>query len=134
MITPMPNLTTTAFIAGVDITVRELHLPITLINAWLRTYRSKISEVGRKMMKEYPPKDRCQTLYLSLTEFVTETWRTIFIRAGPHPTPIALIWNNRPNESTGVWNVLDLPGATSVISGGMGSASRVPVCSIYCKF
>jgi hypothetical protein len=127
MISPMPNMTSTTFIAGPNISVRDLHLPLSAISVWLRTYRSKIDRAAHKMMKVYPPKDHCETMYLSLTEFVTETWRTIFIRTGPNPSPVALGWRSAPNDGLGVWSILEQPNSSSVISGGRGS---FPVCSL----
>lgn len=121
----MPNSTSTAFIAGLGITVRELRFPLSAVNAWLGTYRSKIDRAARRCMKDYPPREKCMTtLCLSLTEFVTETWRTIFIRTGPDPSPVILIWKTGPRDYPGAWHVLELPQSRSVISGGMGS---VPV-------
>ena len=121
MIRPMPNMTTIAFIAGPKIFVRELHLPCSVLDAWLQTYRSKIDKSARKTMKQYPPNKRSRTMYLSLTEFSTDSWRTIFIRTDTNPSPIFLVWRTAYNDCVGAWSVIELPNASSVISGGIGS-------------
>jgi hypothetical protein len=127
-INPPPNVTSVAFIAGPPIFVRELHLPYSVVSAWLRTYRSKIDKTARRAMKQYPPKNNCQNMYISLTEFCTESWRTIFIRTDANPSPVALAWRTIPGDGSGVWSIIELPDSKSVISGGIGS---VPVISQY---
>jgi hypothetical protein len=129
LIRPMRNTTSSAFIAGVGITVRELRLPQAVVNAWLRTYHKKICKAARRMMQVCPPRDRCQKIYLALTEFVTETWRTLFIRAGENPGPVALEWKTGVEGDVGVWNTLEIPDSDSVICGGMGSA--LSVCQVF---
>lgn len=121
IIRPIPNMTTTAFIAGPKIFVRELHLPCSVLDSWLRIYRCKIDRSARKTMKQYPPNNNSRTVYVSLTEFSTESWRTIFIRTDTNPSPIVLTWRTACNDLLGVWSVIDLPNASSVISGGFGS-------------
>ena len=123
LVKPSPNVTTVAFIAGPKIYVRELHLPHPVVEAWLRTYSSKIAKAAHKSMKQYPPRYKGRIMHLSLTEFVTGCWKTIFIRSDENPTPIALAWRSERADDPGAWSVIDLPNAKSVISGGLGSSN-----------
>jgi hypothetical protein len=127
-ISPDPNTTTVAFIAGPHIFVRKLHLPESVVNAWLRTYRSKIDKAARKAMKQNPPKNNSQIICISLSEFCTESWKTIFIRTEANPSAVALDWRTHSDDSSGVWSIIGLPESTNVIGGGFGSA---PVLSRY---
>lgn len=122
LITPLPNVTTVAFIAGPRIFVRELHISYSVVYAWMRTYRSKINKAARKAMKQNPQKNNSKIMYICLSEFCTDSWRTIFIRTEESPTRVALAWKTVPGETSGVWSVIELPDSTSVISGGIGSA------------
>jgi hypothetical protein len=117
---PLPNRVTTTFIAGPHIYVYELRLPYDVVYAWLDTYKGQINRAARKAMKDYPPKDRHSSLYLALEEYRTDSWKTIHIRSGATPTPVTLAWNTR-TDVKGLWSVIQSPGSTSVISGGMGS-------------
>lgn len=128
LISPLPNVTTVAFIAGPRIFVRELHLSYSVVYAWLRTYRSKINKAARKAMKQNPQKDNSQIMYICLSEFCTESWRTIFIRTEANPTQVALAWKTAPGDTSGTWSVIEQPDSSSVITGGMGSE---PVLSQY---
>ena len=121
MIRPMPNMTTTAFIAGPKVFIRELHIPFKLLNTWLRKYHSKIDKSARKAMKQNPPSEQVRTMYLSLREFYTKSWRTIFIRTDANPSPVVVVWSSTYDNCAGAWSVTELPNATSVISGGIGS-------------
>ena len=119
-------MATVAFIAGPHIFVRELCVPYSVVQTWLRIYRFKIAKAARKAMKQHPPKNRRYGLHISLKEFFTGSWRTIFIRTEANPSPIALAWRPAHQEGPGTWNIIELPESSSVISGGMGS---VPVPS-----
>ena len=125
-ISPLPNITTVAFITGPHIIVRKLHFQYSVVDAWLRTYRSKIDKTARKAMKQNPPKNNSKTMYITLSEFCTDSWRTIFIRTDANPSPVALSWRTIPGNEKGGWSIIELPDSSSVISGGMGS---VPVIS-----
>lgn len=121
IIRPLPNMTSIVSIAGPNIFFLELQISYDVISTWLRTYRSKINKAARKTMKQFPPMDRPRTMYLSLLEYVTESWRTVFIRTKADPSPVALSWETTPNGGPGTWNIIEQPGSNSVISGGMGS-------------
>jgi hypothetical protein len=125
-ISPLPNMTTVAFITGPHIIVRQLHFQYSVVDAWLRTYRSKIDKAARKAIKQNPLKNNSKTMYITLSEFCTESWRTIFIRTNTNPSPVALGWRTAPGNEIGGWGIIELPNSKSVISGGMGS---VPVFS-----
>jgi hypothetical protein len=122
---PSPNKMTTAFIGGPEIYVHELQLPYELIYAWIHRFYSKIRKAGRKMMKLFPAQDQDSTICVATKEYVTESWKTVFIRTDLEPTPIVLAWRIL-NNGRGMWKALERPGSTSVISGGMGSYPVIP--------
>ena len=126
IIRPLPNVTSIASIVGPDIFVQELQISYDVIDAWLMTYRSKINKAARKTMRHNPAVDRTRTVYLSLTEYVTESWRTVFIRTKDNPSPVVLAWETVLKDGTGTWNIIELPSSSTLISGGIGS---YPVCS-----
>jgi hypothetical protein len=123
---PLPNTTTTAVVAGPYISTRELHLHKSPVAAWLQTYGFKIGTAARKTMRTYPPQNGCRILCLCLTEIVTESWHTLFIKTELNPSPVVLLWKPDSKDGSGVWKVIDLPDSTSLIVGGLGSTS---VCS-----
>ena len=124
---PLPNVTSIASIAGPDIFVQKLQISYGVIDAWLMTHRSKINKAACKTMKHNPPMDRTRTMYLSLIEYVTESWRTVFIQTKDNPGPVALAWKTVLKDGTGTWNIIELPSSSALITGGIGS---YPVCSI----
>jgi len=121
IIRPLPNMASTASIAGPNILVRELQFSCDVINVWLKTYRSKINKAGRKTMEQFPPMDHSRFMYLSLIEYVTESWRTVFIGTKAHASPVALAWKTVSKDGPGVWSIIELPGSSTLISGGLGS-------------
>jgi hypothetical protein len=123
---PLPKTTTTAVVAGPYISTRELHLHKSPVAAWLQVYRSKIGTAARKTMRIYPPRDGSRIMSLCLTELVTESWHTLFIKTDLNPSPVVLVWKPDRKDGSGLWKVIDLPDSTSLIVGGLGSAS---VCS-----
>ena len=121
LINTRPNETTTVFIGGPKILVRNLELPTTVLYAWLHFYRAPIAKFARKTMDLFPPNERYPAMSLSLKEYLTETWKTIFIRTEGSPSSVALTWQNGPNGGVGAWTILKTPKANGVISGGFGS-------------
>jgi hypothetical protein len=110
-----------ASIVGPNVIVQELQISYDVIEAWLMIYRSKIIKAARKTMKRNPPLDRTQTVYLSLIEYVTESWRTIFIQTKENPSPVALAWKTVLEYGTAAWNIIELPCSDTLITAGIGS-------------
>jgi hypothetical protein len=122
---PLPNTTTTAVVAGPYISTRELHLHKSPVAAWLQTYGFKIGKAACKTMRIYPPHDGCRIMCLCLTEIVTESWHTFFIKKDLNPSPVVLVW--KPDrDGSGLWTEIDLPDSISPIVGGLGSALVCP--------
>jgi hypothetical protein len=120
MLKLLPNTMTTVFIGGPHIYVHELHLPYDIIYAWVHKYCAIIRRAARKMLKLFPPQDRLSTIYITTKEYVTDTWKTVFIRSGSVPAGAVFAWKKVKN-GRGMWIPVESPGSTSVICGGMGS-------------
>ena len=121
MIYPPPNTFTTAFIAGPDVFSRQLHISDTVLWAWFRANEKALYRAARRMMKYYPPMANSKVLSFATTEFATECFRTLFIRTDANPGPVALGFRRKGDNGPGVWNLIEMQGATTVISGGFGS-------------
>jgi hypothetical protein len=121
MIRPKPNTSISAFIAGPNISVRKLHLPFDKLYAWLQTYRFKIAKFARQMLSLFPSDNRSGGFCLSLTELLTETWKSIFIRTENKASPIVLVWKAPMDNVPGSWTVVHLRDSSSVVFGGFGS-------------
>lgn len=117
---PLPNRITSVFIGGPRVYVQELQLPYEIIYAWVQRYHSKIRKAARNMMKLSPPQDNSSTIYIATKEYMTESWKTVFIRTGPQPDPVTFYWSAR-DDGRGMWRTIERQGSTSVICGGMGN-------------
>lgn len=117
---PLPNRITAAFIGGPHIYVQELQLPYEIIYAWVGRYHSKISKTARKMMKLRPSQNYSSTIYIATKEYITQSWKTIFIRTGLHPDPVTFYWR-ADEKGRGMWYCSERSGSTSVICGGTGN-------------
>lgn len=121
MIYPLPNTFTTAFIAGPDVFSRTLQISDTVLWAWFRANKKALYRAARRMMKYYPPRDSSNVLSFATIEFATECFRTLFIRTDANPSPVALGLRRKGDSGPGSWNLIEMQGATTVISGGFGS-------------
>jgi hypothetical protein len=123
MIYPLPNTFTTAFIAGPDIFSRTLHISDAVLWAWFRANKKALYRAARRMMEYYPPMDNSNVLSFATIEFATECFRTLFIRTDANPSPVALGLRRKGDShgASGIWNLIEMQGATTVISGGFGS-------------
>lgn len=121
LISPKRNTTTTAFIGGLKIFERTLHIPESILRAWLYAYRSKIAQLAKQAMGEFPCGGRAASVCLCLREWYTETWRTTYIRTEKDARPG---WRTSEDETIGQWVLLDLrrsTRSTSVVRGGFAS-------------
>jgi hypothetical protein len=123
---PLPNRITAAFIGGPYLYVQELQLPYDVIYAWVRRYHSKIRKAARNMMKLSPPQNYGSTIYIATKEYITESWKTVFIRTGPYPDPITFHWRAR-ETGRGMWYASERSQSTSVICGGIGNYPVKPL-------
>jgi len=122
LIHPKPKATITAFVAGPVISSRTIHLPLGILDMFLRKYRQKIGKAARQTMRMYPSGDRSQGLCLCLTESYTETWKLLHVRGDTEkPPPLAMEWNISSDDLAGRWAVLEVPGSGTTISGGVAS-------------
>jgi hypothetical protein len=122
LISPNPRQTMTTFIVGPKIFVRKLHLPLPVLHAWIHAYSSKIGVFARKLLHLFPPAKRRSNLSLCLTEYFTETWRTIYVKSKKESSAIALGWNPTSiNDRSGIWTLIDMPESNSFVSGGLSS-------------
>ena len=110
-----------AFIVGPITFVRKLNLPSDVVYAWLNFNQRRIRKSARKMLNMFPPSKKTTTLSLSLTEYFTETWRTIYIRSESPADPVVVGFKKGDTETSGVWTVINVPGSTSSITGGFAS-------------
>jgi len=128
---PKPNTTTTVFVGGPKIFVRTLHLPESILRAWLDAYRSKIRKFAMKLIDLFPPDGDTALMCLCLRELFTEAWRTAYIRAEDDATPVAL-GLRASEEAAGEWIHLEMPKSTSLIGGGFASnLVSIPVKSNF---
>lgn len=122
MISPRPQQTMAAFIMGPKIFVRELHLPVIVLQAWLRAYSPQIGKFARKLFQLCPPSTERPQLCLCLKEFFTETWRMIDIKSRHDASPVAVGWKaGSLNDRSGSWTLLEMAHPTSVVSGGVSN-------------
>src|SRR5947207_10541137 len=124
IIYPPADTTITAFITGLEIFARTLNLPSTVLHRWLQLYNRQIFKSARTHMEIFPPADRSQSLSLGLTEFYSEAWRTLYIRANGEANPLALGWKPADEELPGTWIIFETPASGTVVSAGF-SSSRV---------
>jgi hypothetical protein len=124
LIYPKRNQTTTAFIAGPKIFTRTLHLPNPVLEDWLTMYSPQVNRFATKSIELFPPADRPVALCLCLTEYFSEAWKTIHIRADSKASPLALGWNPPTNSLPGLWIVFEAPESGTVVRAGF-SSSRV---------
>jgi hypothetical protein len=121
LINPRPNATTTAFIVGPLIRTRTLKLPLSILHAFLRRYRLNISKGGQEMMTLYPPENGARRICLCLTEVVTDTWKSIYIRAERKPNPLPVAWKSAVDGQSGSWTVCEIPNSQTIVRGGFAS-------------
>ena len=122
MLNPAPNKTSISFIAGPEIYIRYLHLPNSTVTAWLKKYRRQIARAARSTMKRYPPNERLASLCISLTEYFTQNWRTLFVRTTTKPSKFVLAYNSETNNGAGRWVVLEpMDNNNSTINAGEAS-------------
>lgn len=138
VINTQPNRTATAFLAGPYITVRELEISRSFVTDWLHIHRSKVRKASRKTMKIWPPKKGIFAVSLCLLEFVTESWKTIFIGSEETTSPIVVNWKPGPKDGYGKWEVTDQSSSSSKVNGGLGSARvsfffRIQVSDTLCR-
>lgn len=126
IIYPPADTTTTAFIAGLQIFARTLNLPCTVLHAWLKIYKPQILKTARNHMEISPPADRSQSLCLGLTEFYSEAWRTLYIRADEKASPLALGWKPASNDMPGTWIIFEVPASGTVVRAGFSSSGVSP--------
>lgn len=72
-------------------------------------------------MSLFPPYHQSEGLCLSLTELLTETWKTMFIKAENKASPIVLVWKAPVDNIPGSWIVVHSLDSGSTVSGGFGS-------------
>lgn len=125
VINPVANGTSIGFIAGPDIFMRELHLPKPAVAAWLKRNRRKIAKAARVTMTLHPPNASWTSLCVSLVEYFTQNWRTLFIRTGATPSTVALAFKSETNTSAGQWVVLEPMDSNSTISAGQGGLAVI---------
>jgi hypothetical protein len=122
LIKPEENVVSTvAFIVGPITCVRKLNLPSDVVYPWLNFNQRRIRKAARKMLKMFPPSKNTTTMSLSLTEYFTETWRTIYIRSESPADPVVVGFKQGDTETSGIWTVINVPGSTSSITGGFAS-------------
>lgn len=121
IIYPSADTTLTAFIAGLQIFARKIHLPYVILQNWLRTYNTQIVKSARKQMDITPPADRSEPLCLGLTEFYAEAWRTLYIRSDAKASPLALGWKPGVHGGPGTWIIFEVPDSGTVVHAGFSS-------------
>lgn len=121
LINPMPNSFATIFMVGPKTFIRKLNLPNDVCRAWLNVHQKRIRKLAGRTLTMFPPSNDTHAMCLSLTEFFTESWRTIFIRSEHRPSPIVVGFRQGNTDASGVWTVINLPNSTSVVSGGFAS-------------
>lgn len=121
LIFPLPNTTTTAFIAGPEISILSLSIPEHEINAFLKQYRSKIIKSAHKAMETFPPQNSSRIVSLCLTEFITRAWKSIHIQTADNPSPLPMGWKSVQDGGSGRWTVSIVPTAGTTVRGSFGN-------------
>lgn len=89
-------------------------------------------------MKIWPPRKGLRAVSLCLLEFVTESWRTMFIGSEGATSPIIVCWKPGPKNGFGEWEVSEQSGSLSKVNGGLGNARvgflfRTQVSDTLCR-
>jgi hypothetical protein len=121
LIYPKRNQTTTVFIAGQKMFTRTLHLPNPVLEDWLTMYSPQVNRFATKSIELFPPA-RPAALCLCLTEYYSEAWKTIHIRADSKASPLALGWKPPTNSLPGLWIVFESPQSGTVVRAGFSSS------------
>ena len=121
LIFPLPNTTTTAFIAGPEISSHSLNIPEHELNAFLKRHRSKIAKSARKTMETFPPQDSSRVISLCVTEFATPAWKSIHIQTTDNPKPLALSWKSAQDGGSGRWTTSLVPSEGTTVRGSFGN-------------
>lgn len=121
VISPMANSTTATFIVGPITFVKKMNLPNEVCYAWLNYNQARIRKAARKMLNMFPPDKTTTAMCLCLTEFFTETWRTTYIRTDSPASPVFVGFKKGNTETSGTWDVINVPKSTSVVTGGFAS-------------
>jgi hypothetical protein len=97
-------------------------VPVNVLWAWLKANENAVYKAARRMMKIYPPHEKgSRTISLATMEYATDCFRTLFLRTDANPSPVALGWRRQDGGGPGIWDPIEIQGATTVISGGFGS-------------
>ena len=123
LIYPRPKSTTSAFIIGPHIRTRTLNIPYMELQKFLQSYITNISICARNTMAVYPTDRRSRLMCLCVTEFVTKTWKSLYIKAEGKPSPLGLSWRQTSDDLTGRWNVYVLPCSSTQVIGGFGNTA-----------
>ena len=121
VIHPMENSTTIAFIVGPTTFVKKMNLPSEVCYAWLQYNQARIRKVAKRMLSMFPPDKTTTAMSLALTEFFTETWRALYIRAETPASPVFVAFRQGNAETSGTWDVINVPKSKSTITGGFAS-------------
>jgi hypothetical protein len=110
---------TTAFIGGPKIFVRKLRYPYPQLKSWIKVHRTNIGKVARRMIHIFPPECGSR-VSLSVTEFVTEVWRTLFVETAG---PIMVAFISTSDGNTGAWEVVQAPNLNGLSVAGFSSCA-----------
>jgi hypothetical protein len=97
-----------------------------MLHQFLQKYRFEIGKCARRTMTVYPPEDRSQLMCLCLTEFVTQTWKTLYVRAERKPSPLGLTWKQASDGMSGRWVAYEVPKSGTIVVGGFGNHAVRP--------
>ena len=103
MITFAANTRSEVFLAGPNILSRTLNLPSNSTQTWIDTHRPKILNAARTKMREYPPRSQKRTVYVTLKEYCTETWRTMMVKTDSDPRALLLILTRSSDSESASW-------------------------------
>jgi hypothetical protein len=120
-IIPLSNSTTSVFIAGPHISSKYLDIHKSKLRSFLGQYKGKISKAVRRTMEIWPPNQYFRAVSLCHTEFITSTWKSLYIESTQDPNPLSLIWTPTPETGTGVWGIPPFPTPGIILRGGFGN-------------
>lgn len=105
--------------------MRKLELKDSLVKDFISANRRQIGSATAEFYRSFPPREDNPASILALTEYVTDSWTTVFDEGREEPLnlfPIVIGYAPGNEGSAGMWNVLDLPRPTMPARLGTGEA------------
>jgi hypothetical protein len=109
------------FVAGPNVTTRELTIPSGAVERWLDTYRPEIQKAAKKQMGKYPPESESKRIYISTKEYCTESWKTMTVQASANPRALLIILRISSTSEAHAWTLAGNPHASTNLLSDVGN-------------